>query len=414
MLEMNSKEKKIEYNTLLKYFEDKASWDEAALVIKWLEEPESDFKCEKCLHLLWNELDPEAKEIEADLEALLDKIHHAVNLKSGKRTKVRTLSSDRKSGRKPAISFNHVLRNLGRIAAIFLLPVMVYIGYEVYSQKMWVKKQTEVVYNEIKCPMGAKSKFELPDGTTGNLNNGSTLRYPVKFTGKSREVELYGEAFFDVRYERDKPFIISTVGLDVKVLGTKLNVYSYPDEEYQEITLESGSVELLQQEEDQVITVVEMQPGQHVVYRFGDMGTDTHPESKDKDLIIADNKEQMKNLVPKMKSGQQALLKTETGNLYLKMDETERYTGWTDGKLILRNDPMPILLKRMERWYSVKFNIMDKRINDYTYWVTFEEENLDQVLKLLSLTGPVIFNKRPREKRADGTFKIQQIDINVK
>jgi len=411
---MNSKEKKIEYKTLLKYFEDKASGDEVALVIKWLEKPESDFKCEKCLHLLWNELDPVAKEIEIDLEALLDKIHHSVNLKSGRKTKVRTLSSDRKSGRKPAISFNHVLRNLGRIAAIFLLPVMVYIGYEVYSQKMWVKNQAEVVYNEIKCPMGAQSKFELPDGTRGNLNNGSTLRYPVKFTGKSREVELFGEAFFDVRHKRDKPFIISTIGLNVKVLGTRVNVYSYPDEEYQEITLESGSVELIQQDEDQTVTILEMQPGQHVFYQFGDEEGATDPIRKEAGLIVLEGNEHIKDLVPKMKLGQQALLKTETGNLYLKKDETEQYTGWTDGKLILRNDPMPIMLKRMERWYSVKFNIMDNRINEYSYWVTFEEENLDQVLKLLSLTGPVIFNKRPREKMADGTFKIQQIDITIK
>ncbi len=406
---MNSEENKIEYSTLLKYFEDKASSEEAALVSLWLENAESSLNCEKLLHLLWNELNPDAKETETNLEALLDKIHHSIHLSSKTTTKVRSLTPGRKAG----ISFNLVLGNLGRIAAIFLLPVMVYIGYEVYSQKMWVKNQAEVVYNEIKCPLGAQSKFELPDGTRGNLNNGSTLRYPVKFTGKSREVELYGEAFFDVRHKRDKPFIIKTVGLDVKVLGTRVNVYSYPDEQYQEITLESGSVELVQQEEDQMVTVAEMQPGQHVVFRFAGEGTAKHPQSKETDLIVIESKEQMKDLVPKMKSGQQALFKTETGNLYLKNDESERYTGWTDGKLILRNDPMPILLKRMERWYSVKFNIMDKRINENTYWATFEEENLDQVLELLSLTGPVKFNKRPREKMADGTFKTMEIDVSI-
>jgi len=405
---MNSEKKIIEYSTLIKYFEDKASSEEAALVSKWLENAESSLKREKLLHLLWNELDPDAKETESNLEALLDKIHHSIHL-SSKTSKLRTLTPGRKAG----ISFNLVLRNLGRIAAIFLLPVMVYIGYEVYSQKMWVKNQAEVVYNEIKCPMGAQSKFELPDGTRGNLNNGSTLRYPVKFTGKSREIELYGEAFFDVRHKRDKPFIIKTVGLDVKVLGTRVNVYSYPDEEYQEITLESGSVELIQQEEDQMIAVMEMQPGQHVLYRFRGEGNAKHPQRKETYLIVIESKDQIKDLVPKMKSGQQALLSIETGDLYLKKDETERYTGWTDGKLILRNDPMPVLLKRMERWYSVKFNIMDKRINEYTYWATFEEENLDQVLKLLSLTGPVLFNKRPREKMADGTFKIQEIDVSI-
>ncbi|MEN8230223.1 MAG: FecR domain-containing protein [Bacteroidota bacterium] len=407
---MIPEEKKAEYSTLKKYFEERASEEEALLISKWLEGDESDFKCEKCLHLLWNELEPDAKETGIDLEVLLDKIHHSINLSSRNKTKVRILSPDRKS----TISFNHLLRNLGRIAAVFLIPVMGYIGWEIQSQKMWVKNQVEVVYNEIKCPLGAKSQFELPDGTRGDLNNGSTLRYPVKFTGKTREVELFGEAFFDVEHNNKRPFIISTVGLDVKVLGTRVNVYSYPDEEYQEITLESGSVELIQQKGDQEVTVAEMKPGQHVVYRFGNKGTNVLPVSKGKDLIIIDNKEQMDEIVPVMKPGKQALYKMESGDLYLKIDETKRYTGWTDGKLILRNDPMPILLKRMERWYSVKFNIMDKRINDYTYWATFEEENLDQVLKLLTLTGPIRFNKHPREQMPDGTFKTQEIDVTIK
>jgi ferric-dicitrate binding protein FerR (iron transport regulator) len=217
-----------------------------------------------------------------------------------------------------------------------------------------------------------------------------------------------------VEPDRARPFIIKTVGLDVKILGTRLNVYSYPDENYQEITLESGSAELIQRENDREVAITEMRPGQHVLYRFGDRGSGTHPESKDKELIILDNKEQMDALVPGMKPGKQALYRLDEGDLYLKMDETDRYTGWTDGKLILRNDPMPILLKRMERWYSVKFNILDKRINEYSYWVTFEQENLDQVLRLLSLTGPVQFNKRPREKMDDGTFKTQEIDVNIK
>ena len=407
---MISEDQKVQYSILRKYFEDRASEEEATLINKWLESTESSFKCEKCLHLLWNELDPDAKETEIDLETLLDKIHHSINLSSRKKIKVRTVSP----GHKPNISLNHVLRNLGRIAAIFLVPVMGYIGWEIYSQKMWVKNQAEVVYNEIKCPLGAKSTFELPDGTRGNLNNGSTLRYPVKFTGKSREVELYGEAFFDVQHKGDRPFIINTVGLDVRVLGTRLNIYSYPDEDYQEITLESGSVELVQRDEDQEVIVAEMKPGQHVVYRFGDEGTDARLPNKDKDLIIIDNKEQMDEIVLGMKPGKQALYRIEEGDLYLKIDKTERYTGWTDGKLILRNDPMSILLKRMERWYSVKFNIMDKRINDYTYWATFEQENLDQVLRLLTLTGPIKFDKHPRVEMADGTIKIQEIDVTIK
>ncbi len=407
---MNYKENKAEFSTLLKYFENRASKEETAIITRWLEDAENSYKCEKCLHLLWNEIETDTKVTEIDLESLLDKIHHTIQLRSGKQKKVRILSL----GYKPLISLDHVLRNLGRIAAIFLVPVMAYIGWEIFSQKMWVKNQAEVVYNEIKSPLGAQSQFELPDGTRGNLNNGSRLRYPVKFTGNTREIELFGEAFFDVHQNRQRPFIIKTVGLDVKVLGTRLNVYSYPDEEYQEITLESGSAELIQREGNQVVTVTEMKPGQHVLYRFGPEGSDYRPENRHRELIISKSKEQIDDVAPRLKPGKQALYQLQKGDLYLKNDETGQYTGWIDGKLILRNDPMPILLKRIERWYSVKFNIRDERINEYTYWATFEEENLDQVLRLLSLTGPVKFNMLPREKTDDGTYKTQEIDVTIK
>ncbi len=407
---MNTEEKKIDYNTLLKYFEDRATKEEITAISHWFREPESAYKCEKCLNLLWDELDKEPIEGEIDLDGLLDSIHHAIHLKTAAKTRVNSGSSTRRSN----ISFTHVLRNLGRIAAIFLVPVMVYIGWEIYSQKMWVNNQAEVVYNEIHCPLAAQSKFELPDGTVGYLNNGSSLRYPATFTGKSREVELLGEAFFDVKHNKQRPFIISTVGLDVKVLGTRLNIHSYPDDEYQEITLESGVVELVQREKDLEVLVAEMKPGQHAVYQFGDQRSIISNGKEDPELIVVESLEQMDDLAAELKPGKKALYRMEEGDLYLGEEETKYYTGWTDGKLILRNDPMPILLKRIERWYSVKFNIQDEQINEYTYWATFTHETLDQVLELLSLTGPIEFHKQPREATSDGTFKTQEIDVEKK
>ncbi len=407
---MNSEKNKVDYTTLLGYFEDRASDEEVYGVQQWLQDPESSFKTENLLHHIWNGLDPETKETAINLDPLLDKIHHSINLKVKNNAKTRRLVSSPKQGR----SVKMILRNMGRVAAFFLVLVMCFIAWDIYSQKIWVNSQSEIVYNEIKCPMGAQSAFELPDGTKGNLNNGSLLKYPTKFTGKTREVELYGEAYFEVTENKQIPFVIGTVGLDIKVLGTKLNVYSYPGENYQEITLESGSIELIKRQDNEEITIGKMKPGQHATYRFGADETDVPSLEEGKELIIVDRKEQQGEMIPVIKPGQEALYRMGGGDLYMKYDKTDIYTGWTDGKLILRKDPMPVLLKRMERWYSVKFNIMDKRINDYTYWATFEEENLDQVLRLLTFTGPVIFNKRPREKKADGTFSVQEIDVTIK
>jgi len=406
---MNSKNsKEPQYSILKKYFEDTASDEEKNLVNEWLNNPEDALRFESHLRLLWKEMDPDANEPSIDLNTLLDKVHHIINL-AREKEKIKLLQERTK----PVISFNIVIRNIARIAAIMLLPLMIYLGWEVYSEKMWRKNQAEIVYNEIICPLGARSQFELPDGTRGSLNNGSRLKYPVKFYGSTREVELVGEAFFDVYHDKNKPFIINTTGLDVKVLGTRLNVYSYDDERYQEFTLESGIIELIKKENNQEMSIISLKPGQHVIYRFEKDKVDIGIEKSAESIIIND-KEELEGYLSKMKAGQSTIYEMKDGNVEIKFDETEYYTSWKDGKLVLRNDPMINLLKRIERWYNVKFNVLDESIYEYTYWATFQEENLDQVLKLLSLTGPIMFEKHPREQLSDGTFKVQEIDIMLK
>lgn len=399
----------MKYSILKKYFEDKSSKEEMRMVTDWLEGAEFDQKSKKYIHLLWDEFNPEDLSSDINYEAILDKIYHNVQLRKKPQKNLRIVSPKSKSN----VSFNHIMKYFSRIAAILLVPLFLYISWEIYTQKMWIKNQSAVVYNEIKAPLGAQSSFELPDGTTGNLNNGSILRYPVKFTGKIREVDLQGEAYFDVKHVRGRPFIINTAGLDVKVLGTKLNVYSYPDEDYQEVTLESGVVELVKRENEQETTVLKMHPNQHVLYEFNAHKSKADQPGRQDKLVVLRDAKQLEKIMPRLKPDQKAYLNMDDGDLYLQNVKTQQYTGWRKGKLILKNDPMPVLLKRMERWYSVKFNIKDDRINEYTYWATFEEENLEQVLRLLSLTGPLKFTLLPREKNEDGTLKPQKIDVTI-
>ncbi len=399
----------IQYSVIKKYFEDTASNDEKVLVEKWLNNPEGSFKIENGLRMLWKEINPNAYDPIIDMNALLDRIHHTINL--SRKEKISLLPENTKE----VISFNTVLRSLARIAAILLLPLITYLGWEVFNQRMWTKSQTQIVYNEIICPLGARSQFVLPDGTKGSLNNGSRLKYPVTFQGDYRIVELHGEAYFDVQHNQRRPFIIKTKGLDVKVLGTRLNVYSYPEDGYQEFTLESGIIELIKKEKGQEISVLEMKPGQHAIYKF----SKAYPEQEQfsgKPLTTdkVNSREELEEFVTKMKSGQHVVYEIDEGEVSIKYEEIDYFTSWKDGKLILRNDPMPILLKRIERWYNVKFNIMDERIKRYTYWATFEEENLDQVLYLLSLTAPIKFERKPREKLEDGSYKTQEINVKLK
>src|SRR5258705_4020135 len=84
--------------------------------------------------------------------------------------------------------------------------------------------------NTISTKPGSKSKIELPDGTQVWLNADSKLRYSQDFMGAYREVQLTGEAYFDVAKDKSRPFIIHTGPIDIRVVGTSFNVRAYPNE----------------------------------------------------------------------------------------------------------------------------------------------------------------------------------------
>ena len=246
------------------------------------------------------------------------------------------------------------------------------------------------------------------------------MKFPVKFLEDYREVELTGEAYFDVSPQKSRPFIINTVGLDVKVLGTRLNVNAYQDQKFQAFTLESGLIELFKREKGEEVTVLKMKPGQHAVYALTDDQLDqaSGDQAINEQKTIVIGEQTLAKTIDKISKNKSSTASEKidplVGKVNIGFKETSLYTDWKDGKLVLRNDPMPVMLKRIERWYNVRFNVTDERINEYRYWATFEEENMDQVIMMLSLTGPIRFEKRPRELMDDGSFKAQEIDIIMK
>jgi len=397
------------YSLLKRYFYGETTSRESEQVEVWLRDPKNKFRTDQFLSMLWGEIENGGHTSSFDQESILDKIHHRINLQS------KGLKSGPRSLKRSGFSTQRLINRMSRIAAILLLPIMLYFAWEVFSQRMWLNSQKKVVYHEIKCPLGATSRFVLPDGTRGSLNNGSKLKYPVEFRGDTRKVELKGEAYFDVKHNKKRPFIIQTHGLDVRVTGTRLNVYAYPDDDYQQFTLESGAIELIKGCDDRMVSIAKMKPGQHAIYMLKEGQIDLQPAHKKTKNRVTKTVNHMKKLeakVMKMKPDERIVHETEDGKIEFQYEkDIEQYSSWKDGMLVLRNDPMPVLLKRIERWYHVKFNVLDKGINEYTYWATFEQENLEEVLELLSLTGPIAFKKHPRKKNEQGHYQPQVIDV---
>jgi ferric-dicitrate binding protein FerR (iron transport regulator) len=215
--------------------------------------------------------------------------------------------------------------------------------------------------------MGARIKFELPDGSVGFLNSGSNLRYPVQFTDE-RSVELKGEAYFEVVQNQGLPFHVNTKNLDIKVLGTTFNVIANDDEATEEVILQTGKVD--------------------VSTRSGkELGT--------------------------LKPNEQMTLDLEKRICVLTKVEASQYTGWTEGKLILRNENMQQVARRLSRWYNAEVVVADKQLDSYTFHATFIDESIDEVLKLLSITTPLNYKEEKRESDTEGVFQKRKIVLRI-
>ncbi|THD32403.1 MAG: FecR family protein [Flavobacterium johnsoniae] len=122
------------------------------------------------------------------------------------------------------------------------------------------------LFNAIETPNGGEYKIRLPDGTRVWLNAGSTIKYPISFEGSNeRDVELSGEAYFEVVHDRTKPFRVQTKDQLIEVLGTHFNVNAYPHNRKTISTLTEGSVRVSSKGKEQLL-----KPGQEsVLYKDG-------------------------------------------------------------------------------------------------------------------------------------------------
>lgn len=120
-------------------------------------------------------------------------------------------------------------------------------------------KQLSVQYNTVSTPRGGQYQVELPDGSKVWLNSASSLKFPTFFGGKERNVELSGEAYFEVAHNQKQSFKVKVKGVEVLVLGTHFNINAYDDEGSIKTTLLQGSVRETIADQQQAVTIV---PGQ--------------------------------------------------------------------------------------------------------------------------------------------------------
>ncbi|MBI5857165.1 MAG: FecR family protein [Sphingobacteriales bacterium] len=218
--------------------------------------------------------------------------------------------------------------------------------------------------NEITTRPGSKSKVELPDGSIVWLNAGSKLTYNKDYGQTLREVTLSGEGYFDVMKMKEKPFIIHTSSINIKVLGTVFNVKAYPEDKHTETSLIRGSIEV----------TIKKRPNDKIIL------------SPNEKLVVENSGivESEKN-IPKENTGSLPISTLMSVNKlkYNAADSTVAETEWIKNKLVFRDESFGDLAMRMERWYDVEIEITDTELKEEHLNGTFDEETIIQAMDAL-------------------------------
>lgn len=168
---------------------------------------------------------------------------------------------------------------------------------------------TEMKYNTLKIPRGGEYFLILADSTKVWLNSETTLRFPVQFAADVRNVELNGEAYFEVSKNEKVPFIVTSGNQQVKVLGTQFNLSSYADNQSVYTTLVEGKVEV---------------------------SLTTNPESK---LVLKPN--------------EQSCFSKEEANILKRTVDVTQYIAWKDGRFVFQDQMLEDIMKTLSKWYDV-------------------------------------------------------------
>ncbi|MFT4094194.1 MAG: FecR domain-containing protein [Niabella sp.] len=211
----------------------------------------------------------------------------------------------------------------------------------------------EIQYNTLTNPTGSKViDIQLSDGSHVWLNAGSSITYPIAFTGDERRVELQGEGYFEVARNPKKRFIVSTNSAQTQVFGTHFNIRAYADEPDTKITLLEGSISV-----DNKTTVLKVRPGEQALIS----ATQIRRTRPDLDQVIA----------------------------------------WKEGYFNFDDMSLKAIMKELERWYAIKVLYEGEEVQTMTFGGNINRNaSLNDILTILKkLDLQISWNAEIRELR---------------
>lgn len=226
-----------------------------------------------------------------------------------------------------------------RIAASILILLLTGISALLYIHNREVTQLLDERNVVVKVGKGERVSVTLPDGTSVRLNSESKLSYQQNFGLNDRRVSLTGEGFFDVVKSDGKKFVVNTQFIDVQVLGTAFNVFTYEKADSVEMTLVRGNV---------LVTAVNPP---HQTFRVS-------PNEK-----VVYNK--------------------KTGSMRVEVSSNQIETAWVSNELVFRSIALKDVFNRLGRKYGVTFRVDDEFLLDDLYTGVFDEGDIDNVMGIL-------------------------------
>lgn len=245
-----------------------------------------------------------------------------------------------------------------RVAAVFI-PFVVLMGLFVQVNNR-IDLFGDSGYEEIYVAKGERLQMMFQDGTRAYINSDSRLKYPRKFALSSREVYLEGEAYFVVSKNPRRPFIVNLNGPAVHVLGTSFDVQAYPESKDITLCLDEGHINLTLPSDKKY----PLKPGEKLVYNRAD----------DRCTVTRDVDTQFSSL-------------------------------WKKNVIAFKDTPLSEVIKVLNRWYDVDFEVGDETARNVYFTLTSEHTLLEKVLQDLEKISPLTFQYDEAEKKVTVTRK---------
>lgn len=313
---MNEEARHSEYlDLIVRNLSGELSEEEQSILKNWLSSKEDNQKVYDEYSKVWGEMDKVKGKTSTDVDTEWERLEQAID--------------EQPSLNKPASRSNYFMR----IAAVIVLFISV--GAVIFFLMNQNQQEEVVAQNTVE-------EIELPEGSLVSLNLDSKLTFDKTFKSEIREVELQGEAFFEVARDTARPFVIKTGNVYVEVLGTAFNVKAYEDDDMVEVTVESGKV---------------------AVYRVG-------------------NKDDMVILV----RGEKAVFKKELAELKSMDNDNLNYSSWKTRKIIFEDTPMVEVVRIINEIYQSNIQLSGSATNECPVTTEFDNQSLDIILNVLSST----------------------------